>query len=237
MITETKLRERPAGKGDWRCPETYAPLLERTPAGWAEEWLRRNEKFEQALKTLPCLSGKSVSATRNGICATQCPHACPLLRAVFQNRASELHLLFREGEKTFQLVLQGIKTLDRPVILEHTLSDLAGIRQNIDGFEMLYALYQRQAFMSAPVHEGKRSHEQLRAMQALDGKRAGASHRTIASVIFEGDCALAGQWDDCYRSRTQWILRSAQSMASTGYLSLLGKPERQSQHPTRHGGG
>lgn len=277
----------PRGSDAWRHPETYDSLLEHDDVAWAGEWLRRNDLFQQALKTLPCRSRKTVSMVKNDVrytrCAEDCPLAafgvgccmadqehptllwlpesnphvltvkarvaprreggrdlreCSLLKAVLQKKDNALHLLFRDKTQIFQLAVQGITNLDQPVLLQYALQDLKEIRPNLTSFETLYALYQQSSFLGATSLEQKQGREQIRDLQALDGKKAGASHRTIANVIFGGDKALIDQWEDCYRSRMQRVLRTAKAMADgMGYLSLLRKAGKRHKDRNKDLGG
>lgn len=147
---------------------------------------------------------------------------CSLLTGVLQKEDECLHLLFRDDQRTFHLAVHGVSHIDRPIVLQHSFHDLNGIRGNLDELETLYALYHENRLPPAGCPDKKFVRDQIRGMQALDGKKAGATYREIANVIFRGDKALAGQWEDCYRSRTQRVLRKAGSMADgMGYLSLL----------------
>ncbi|MCB1557112.1 MAG: DUF2285 domain-containing protein [Alphaproteobacteria bacterium] len=152
---------------------------------------------------------------------------CPLLKGVFKNGDGLLHLLFRDGWRTFQLAVQGVPDIDRPILLQHAILDLNGIRENLGGFEKLCALYRKHCLLKLPLPDGKAAQEQIKGVQALDGKKAGATHREIASVVFREESAMSGGWEDCYRSRMQRLLRKAGKMADgLGYLSLLKKGKK-----------
>lgn len=62
----------------------------------------------------------------------------------------------------------------------------------------------------------------LRALQALDGVSAGASHRTIARVLF-GTAAVARRWtaDGELRAQLRYLLRRARALRDGGYRRLL----------------
>lgn len=63
----------------------------------------------------------------------------------------------------------------------------------------------------------------LRALQAHDAARSGASQRDIAQVLF-GDLALAGRWhaDGELRAQVRHLLRRARALVAGGYLALAG---------------
>jgi hypothetical protein len=67
----------------------------------------------------------------------------------------------------------------------------------------------------------------LRALQALDGAQAGASHRDIAQALF-GQEAVALRWsaDGELRAQVRHLLSRAEGLMRGGYLALagLGRP-------------
>jgi hypothetical protein len=62
----------------------------------------------------------------------------------------------------------------------------------------------------------------MRSLQALDGAMAGASHRTIATVLYGAD-AIESRWDSDseLRSHVRYLLRRAQTFCTTKYRELL----------------
>ncbi len=65
----------------------------------------------------------------------------------------------------------------------------------------------------------------LRALQALDGIAAGASHRTIARVLFGAE-EVTGRWtaDGELRAQVRYLVRRARALRDGGYRSLLKPP-------------
>lgn len=63
----------------------------------------------------------------------------------------------------------------------------------------------------------------LRALQALDGAQAGASHRDIAQALF-GQEAVALRWsaDGELRAQVRHLLSRAEGLMRGGYLALAG---------------
>ncbi|MNL48666.1 hypothetical protein D3C87_1715430 [compost metagenome] len=63
----------------------------------------------------------------------------------------------------------------------------------------------------------------LRALQALDGLQAGASHRDIAQALFGLEAvALRWQADGELRAQVRHLLRRAEAYMRGGYLVLVG---------------
>jgi hypothetical protein len=63
----------------------------------------------------------------------------------------------------------------------------------------------------------------MRMVQALDGRLAGASHRSIAEAIF-GEVAVRRRWsaDGELRAQARYLVRRSMSLASGDYLGLVG---------------
>jgi len=62
----------------------------------------------------------------------------------------------------------------------------------------------------------------LRALQALDGAQAGASHRDIAQALFGLEAVVRWQADGELRAQVRHLLRRAEAYMSGGYLALAG---------------
>lgn len=62
----------------------------------------------------------------------------------------------------------------------------------------------------------------LRALQALDGAQAGASHRDIAQGLFGLDAVVRWHADGELRAAVRHLLRRAEAYVGGGYLSLAG---------------
>lgn len=62
----------------------------------------------------------------------------------------------------------------------------------------------------------------LRALQALDGAQAGASHRDIAQTLFGLEAVVRWHADGELRAQVRHLLRRAEAYMGGGYLSLAG---------------
>jgi hypothetical protein len=64
-----------------------------------------------------------------------------------------------------------------------------------------------------------------RALQALDGRAAGASQREIAAALF-GRESVVDSWqpDSALRAQVRYLLRKAQELSLGGYRKLLARP-------------
>ncbi|WP_235926799.1 DUF2285 domain-containing protein [Variovorax boronicumulans] len=71
----------------------------------------------------------------------------------------------------------------------------------------------------------------LRALQALDGAQAGASHREIAQALFGFEAAVRWHADGELRAAVRHLLRRAEAYMSGGYLSLAGIQRTATESP------
>lgn len=108
-----------------------------------------------------------------------------------------------------------------------------GLRGQLDAFAL-----QAQALEgNAPAGPSARAATRaallhLRALQALDGSQAGASHRDIAQALFGLEAvALRWQADGELRAQVRHLLRRAEAYMKGGYLVLAGVGRRVAQPP------
>lgn len=107
------------------------------------------------------------------------------------------------------------------------------LRGQLDAFNM-QALALRGVTPSAmPVRASSRAALlHLRALQALDGLQAGASHREIAQVLFGAE-TVAKRWqaDGELRAQVRHLLRRAEAYMHGGYRALAGVEGSAAQPP------
>ncbi|MDP9968844.1 hypothetical protein J2W39_000067 [Variovorax paradoxus] len=71
----------------------------------------------------------------------------------------------------------------------------------------------------------------LRALQALDGAQAGASHRAIAQALFGFEAVVRWHADGELRAAVRHLLRRAEAYMAGDYLSLAGIPRVGAESP------
>ncbi|QFZ85033.1 DUF2285 domain-containing protein [Variovorax paradoxus] len=107
-----------------------------------------------------------------------------------------------------------------------------GLRGQLDAFNA-----QAQALQGhAPAEDSTRAVTRaallhLRALQALDGAQAGASHRDIAQGLFGLDAVVRWHADGELRAAVRHLLRRAETYMGGGYLSLAGIRRTAAEHP------
>lgn len=99
----------------------------------------------------------------------------------------------------------------------------ARLRQNLPNYQTQLAMLRGE---SPPVHAREITRAgllHLRALQALDARRQGASHREIAEVLFGAEAVLT-RWsaDGELRAQVRHVLFRAQGFLRGGYLALAG---------------
>lgn len=100
----------------------------------------------------------------------------------------------------------------------------SGLRGQLDAFTAQAQVLEGHAQAVAPARAATRAALlHLRALQALDGAQAGASHRDIAQALF-GLEAVTLRWHDDgeLRAQVRHLLRRAEAYMKGGYLALAG---------------
>lgn len=148
------------------------------------------------------------------------PRRSSLLKAVFRDVEGKMHLLFTDNVRTFQIVLQGVMTLERPLLLRAGLLGLHEFAEKSINLRRFYFLCSRDRFLKT-LHPGEqRAHYWIKMLRAYDGLSLGATYREIGAAIY-GEEAVQDGWEAGYRTRVQRLIRSAKKMINGGYLRLL----------------
>ena len=97
---------------------------------------------------------------------------------------------------------------------EEAVRVMVGVRSAMRGIASLAHESSSPVSRTALVH--------LRALQALDGIAAGASHRTLARVLFGAE-EVTRRWtaDGELRAQVRYLVRRARALRDGGYRSLL----------------
>lgn len=238
----------PAPAPDWRRAETYWPLLRAEPAVWAWEFARRGlagAGFDQDLADPPglCFAGPGPAgdpapailwhgdpsavvvavAGRAASRETLDIAACGLPVLAARTEDGDQQLLVCDGPRRLRLAVVEGDILSGPVSCRLALPGPGGGPAALAGFRALVALRDTgrlPAAGRAPSRVGR----WLESLRALDARRAGASQREIAVLLF-GEDRVAEDWagrSDYMRMRIQRLLRTAERLAAGGYRGLLG---------------
>lgn len=98
-----------------------------------------------------------------------------------------------------------------------------GLRGQLDVFNAQAQFLRGHVPAAACVrHATRTALLHLRALQALDGAQAGASHRDIAQALFGLEALVRWHADGELRAQVRHLLRRAEAYMGGGYLSLAG---------------
>ena len=149
--------------------------------------------------------------------------ACPVL--VLREFAGVEHLLIGDGACHIRLDIAGGTVLAGPVRLRFEFAGLAGMEAKLLTLRRLVALVRLGRFPRGlfPLPPARRARRWMMALRALDARRAGATHREIASALF-GEAMVAADWDGSsayLRCRVQRLIRLGEALVQGGYRDLL----------------
>jgi hypothetical protein len=133
------------------------------------------------------------------------------------------HLLFQQAGRCLQLVVSGATLLDAVRLLTDAVVDPKHLLAHLRGLACLNDLRASGRLLPRHFPPEPRGRRLALILQALDGWRAGASHRQIAVALFgrqrvEADWADPG---DHLRDRVRRALRKGRAFMNGGYRQFL----------------
>lgn len=106
------------------------------------------------------------------------------------------------------------------------------LRGQLDVFNAQARILRGHAPAPTPLRATRSALLHLRALQALDGAQADATHRDIAQALFGLEAvALRWQADGELRAQVRHLLRRAEGYMMGGYLALAGVRRNAAQRP------
>ncbi|PVM91753.1 hypothetical protein DDF62_06935 [Caulobacter radicis] len=237
-------------RGDWRAAETYRPLLSADASSWAWEFARRGVAAGSDEAAAPpdlCFAGAAVGAAEGplAIWRFEADPSIPAFEArpadaadsdaldvralgltalVVTSDLGDQHVLIADGARRLRLAVTHGDVLAGPVLLSFKLPSRGFGAACLPAVRDLLVLRDTGRLPRPPRNESQRERRWLRALQALDARRAGASQRQIATLLF-GDSRVAQDWSgasDYMRMRVQRLVRSAEQMAAGRYRAVFG---------------
>jgi hypothetical protein len=133
------------------------------------------------------------------------------------------HLLIGDDACQVRLDVVAGTVLEGPVQFRYDLACAVGLEAKLLTLQRLVALLRLGRFPKKLVLEDQRTRRWMMALRALDARRAGASHREIATALF-GAASVEADWKgrSAYlRCRVQRLIRLGESLAQGGYRNLL----------------
>lgn len=142
---------------------------------------------------------------------------------VLRPRGKGEHVLIADGPRCIRIEVRKGTLLAGPVQLEFLIPGDHGMETRVLSLRRLAALHRLGRFPRTLFPPEQRARRWARALQAWDGRKAGASHRDIACALF-GDKAVRSDWDgtsDYQRTQVKRLLQTANMMIGGGWRKLL----------------
>jgi hypothetical protein len=147
--------------------------------------------------------------------------AVPSLEHILIDAGGRQHTVLRGNRAAIQITITGADITGHPVALTILVPGIAAIGRACDQLDTLRRILSPAQSRPPPVPAWTTRTENLRdALITFDGRRAGASHREIATFIY-GARKVAGDWDAGLRERMQRHYNRAAQLVAGGYRDLL----------------
>jgi hypothetical protein len=131
------------------------------------------------------------------------------------------HVVLRGNQASIQLTIEGADLTLGPVAITFLVSGLARIAEARDQIDLLGRVLSPNRAPSSVLPRWTTRTRNLRdALITLDGRRAGASHREIAILIYGAD-DVAADWGVGLRQRMQRHYSRGAALAAGGYRHFL----------------
>lgn len=141
---------------------------------------------------------------------------------VMRHRGGE-YVLIADGPRCIRIEVRSGTLLKGPVRIDFHLPGDADVEAKLLTLRRLTALCRLGRFPRTLFPPERRARRWAMALQAWDGRQAGASHREIAHVI-HGETAVRDQWfgeSDYLRTHVKRLLRTADVLIDGGWRHLL----------------
>jgi hypothetical protein len=150
-------------------------------------------------------------------------HALPYPVVVLCHPDSGEHVLIADGPRCIRVEVRSGTLLNGPVQLAFHVPGDGDVSAKILTLRRLTGLCRLGRFPVTLFPPERRARRWAMALQAWDGRQAGASHREIARVI-HGEAAVQRDWlgeSDYMRTHIKRLLRTANALIGGGWRYLL----------------
>jgi hypothetical protein len=145
----------------------------------------------------------------------------PSLEHVLIDATSRQHVVLRANQASIQLTIEGPDLTAGPVAITFLVSGLARIAKARDQLDLLDRVLSPNRAPSSGLPRWTTRTRNLRdALITLDGRRAGASHKEIAILIYGAE-DVAADWGAGLRQRMQRHYSRGAALAAGGYRDFL----------------
>lgn len=142
---------------------------------------------------------------------------------VLRYREGGEHVLIADGPRCIRMEVRSGTLLSGPVRLDYHLPGNAHVDAKLLTLRRLTALCRLGRFPRSLFPPERRARRWAMALQAWDGRQAGASHREIA-IVLHGEATVSDQWysrSDHMRTHIKRLLRTANALIGGGWRHLL----------------
>ena len=145
--------------------------------------------------------------------------ALPALKHILIDAGGRQHLLLRANGAVLQLVVEGADVATAPVTITFLVRGLNAIGRASDQLDLLRRILSPTRSRSLPPWT-PRTQNLRDALITLDGRRAGASYREIATII-HGAKSVAEDWHKGLRERMRRHYKRGFELSVSGYRDFL----------------
>ncbi len=145
----------------------------------------------------------------------------PSLEHVLVDATGRQHVVLRANQASIQLTIEGADLTARPVATTFLVPGFERIAEVRDRLDLLDRVLSPNRAPSSLLPRWTTRTRNLRdALITFDGRRARASHKEIAIVIYGAE-GVAADWGVGLRQRMQRHYSRAESLAAGGYRDFL----------------
>jgi len=245
---------------DWRSVEAYRPLLGAEAAVWAWEFGRRaaDRPGDRYCGEVPDLCYAGAGPRGDDLPAVLWtwradpsvpvldvePAGCddraaldlrtlPLAVMVVRTSDNEQYVMISDGPRRLRLAIVRGDGLSGPVACRFPLPSRAMGATSLDGLRRLLALRDTGRLPSAGSRPPAKAARWVEILRAYDARRAGASQRQIATLLF-GEARVRTDWgggSDYMRMRIQRLVRAAEDLVAGGFRAVCGLTPQTGDRP------
>jgi hypothetical protein len=145
----------------------------------------------------------------------------PSLEHVLVDATGRQHVVLRANQASIQLTIEGADLTVAPVAITFLVSGFDAVAKARDQLDLLDRVLSPNRAPSSVLPRWTTRTRNLRdALITLDGRRAGASHKEIAILIY-GTEDVAADWGVGLRQRMQRHYSRGAALAAGGYRDFL----------------
>ena len=145
----------------------------------------------------------------------------PSLEHILIDATGRQHVVLRANQASIQLTIEGADLTARPVAITFLVPGFERIVEARDQLDLLDRVLSPNRAPSSVLPRWTTRTRNLRdALITLDGRRAGASHKEIAILIYGAE-DVAADWGVGLRQRMQRHYSRGAALAAGGYRDFL----------------